>query len=72
MLDDALKLRYTQDKSYIDIIAAKVIENNKTTNANSSAADGSPSNDDRDFSGVYASWNVNENLKALEAYYLYI
>ncbi len=66
---DALKLRYTQDKSYIDIIAAKVIENNKTTNASS---DGSGTNDDRDFNGVYASWNVNENLKALEAYYLYI
>ncbi len=66
---DALKLRYTQEKSYIDVIAAKVIENNKTSNA---STDASGTNNDRDFNGVYVSWNVNENLKALEAYYLYI
>ncbi len=61
---DALKLRYTQDKSYIDIIMSKVIENNKATNV---AATG----DDKDMNGIYASWFVNDNLKTLDVYYLY-
>lgn len=63
---DALKLRYSQDKSFVDIIAAKVIENNK-----SNIATGTNINEDKDMNGIYASWAVNDNLKALEAYYLY-
>lgn len=62
---DALKLRYTQDKSYVDVIASKIVENNKSSNA-------SANGDDRDMTGIYVSWNVNETLKALEAYYMYI
>ncbi|MEK6772381.1 MAG: alginate export family protein [Bdellovibrionota bacterium] len=61
---DALKFRYTQDKSYIDVIISKVIENNKTTNAPATG-------DDKDMNGIYASWFVNDNLKTLDAYYLY-
>ncbi len=67
---DALKLRYTQDKSFIDVIASKVIENNKVDNT--PTTDAFPTDDDKDMNGVYVSWNVNDTLKALEAYYLYI
>lgn len=66
---DALKLRYSQDKSFVDVIASKVIENNKVSNA---STDASPSNDDKDMNGVYVSWNINDMFKAVEAYYLYV
>ena len=60
---DALKLRYTNEKAFIDIFDAKIVEN---TSANSRAGG------DKDLYGIYASWNISETIKAFDVYYFYL